>query len=201
MERAAQLQTRKELRQHQQDEEKLFAELWEADRQAKEERESQQLQRQQHKNMEQMDLLRTQIETAEQQRQQAKQLKEEEARLLVCIVVIFFVVRKESIRYGKLCCTFVFFCACKLEQREMLCLEKQREQQQKLQAQEKWRRQLDQCLRLKMKRLAREQQDELALDMSILQLLLEHETDEKQEAAQRKVGCYKSDKSDFSPPI
>ncbi|XP_076019756.1 cilia- and flagella-associated protein 53 [Genypterus blacodes] len=156
VERAAQLQTQKERRQLQQYEEKVFAELWQADWQAKEERESQQLQQQQHKNMEQQDLLRTQIETAEGQRQQDKQLKEEEAQLLQ-------------------------------EQRELLRLEEQREQHQKLGAQEKRRRQLDQCLRLKMKRLAREQQEELALDMSILQHLLNQATDEKQEAAQRKI--------------
>lgn len=66
-------------------------------------------------------------------------------------------------------------------------LQQQREQQQKLRDQQTRRRQLDRSLRLKMKRLAREQQDELQLDMNIMQQLLEQETDEKQEAAQRKV--------------
>ncbi|KAF7656012.1 hypothetical protein LDENG_00047460 [Lucifuga dentata] len=156
MERAAQLQMRQRLQQQQQDEERLFAELWEADQQAKEERESQRLQRQQQKNTEQLAFLRTQMEAAEQQQRQARQLKEEEAQLL-------------------------------REQGEMLRLEEQQKQHQKLQAQETRRRQLDQCLRLKMKRLAREQQEELALDLSILQQLLKGETDEKREAAQRKI--------------
>uniref|UniRef100_UPI003AAA810B cilia- and flagella-associated protein 53 n=1 Tax=Centroberyx gerrardi TaxID=166262 RepID=UPI003AAA810B len=156
VERAAQLRSRQEQRQQRQEEERLFAELWDADRQAKEERESQDLQRQQQSNMEQLGYLRAQMEAAEQQRQQAKQLKEEEAQLL-------------------------------REQREMLQLKEQREQQQKHQGQETRRRQLDQCLRLKMKRLAREQQDELELDMSILQQLLTEERDEKQDAAQRKI--------------
>ncbi len=66
-------------------------------------------------------------------------------------------------------------------------LQQQRELQQKLQDQQTRRQQLDHCLRLKMKRLAREQQDELQLDMNILQQLLKQEADERQEAAQRKV--------------
>lgn len=66
-------------------------------------------------------------------------------------------------------------------------LQQQREQQQTLQQQQSRRRQLDHGLRLKMKRLSREQQDELQLDMNILQTLLQQETDERQDAAHRKV--------------
>ncbi|KAM4634258.1 cilia- and flagella-associated protein 53 [Polymixia lowei] len=156
IERVAQLRTRQELRQQQQEEERLFAELWDADRRAKEERESQDLQRQRQNNIEQLGYLKAQGEAAEHQRQQAKQLKEEEAQLLH-------------------------------EQREMLHLQEQREQFQKLQGQETRRRQLDQSLRLKMKRLAREKQDELAMDMSVLQQVLSEEKDEKQDATQRKI--------------
>ncbi|KAM3874202.1 cilia- and flagella-associated protein 53 [Diretmus argenteus] len=156
VERSAQIRTRREQRQKQQEEDRLFDELWDADRQAKEERESQEEQRQQQSDMEQLGYLRAQMKAAEEQRQQAKQLKDEEAQLL-------------------------------REQREMLRLEEQREQHQKLRGQEARRRQLDRYLRLKMKRLAREQQEELALDMSILQQLLSEEKDEKQEAAQRMI--------------
>ncbi|XP_044029482.1 cilia- and flagella-associated protein 53 [Siniperca chuatsi] len=74
-----------------------------------------------------------------------------------------------------------------LQQQQMQRLQRQREQQQKLRDQQTRRRQLDQGFRLKMKRLSREQQDELQLDMNILQALLKQETDEKQEAAQRKA--------------
>ncbi|XP_054468982.1 cilia- and flagella-associated protein 53 [Anoplopoma fimbria] len=74
-----------------------------------------------------------------------------------------------------------------LQQQEMQRLQQQRKQQRTLQDQRTRRRQLDQGLRLKMRRLSREQQDELQLDMNILQTLLQHEVDEKQEAAQRKV--------------
>ncbi|KAL2100116.1 hypothetical protein ACEWY4_004510 [Coilia grayii] len=73
------------------------------------------------------------------------------------------------------------------EQREMLQLEEERQRRQKLQSQASRRRLLDKSLRLKMKQLAREQQDELALDMSILQQLLAEEKNEKQGEAARKL--------------
>lgn len=66
-------------------------------------------------------------------------------------------------------------------------LEEQREHRQKLQNQKSRRRQLDTSLRLKMKRLAREQQEELALDISILNQLLTSVKDERKEEALRKV--------------
>lgn len=70
----------------------------------------------------------------------------------------------------------------------MLHLEEQRAHRHKLQGQENRRRLLDHSLRLKMKRQAREQQDELALDMSMLEQLLTEERDEKQGKVTRKVG-------------
>ncbi|XP_068609279.1 cilia- and flagella-associated protein 53 [Brachionichthys hirsutus] len=75
----------------------------------------------------------------------------------------------------------------RLQQQETWRLQQQRERNQKLLNQQKQRRQLDEGLRLKMKRLAREQQDELQLDMNVLQELLRQDTDEKQGAAQRKA--------------
>lgn len=77
------MRSREEQRQQRQQEDKLFAELWEADRQAKEERERQRVQRQQHRDAEQLDALNAQTEAAERQRQQDRQLRDEEARLLV----------------------------------------------------------------------------------------------------------------------
>lgn len=155
-ERAAQICTRREAQQMQQDEDRLFDKLWESDRLAKEERENQELQRQRHNNLQQVAFLQAQMETAEQQRIRAKQLKEEEAELL-------------------------------RDQREMLRLEEDREHRQKLLDQAKRKKQLDHSLRLKMKRLAREQQEELALDMSILEQLLTEEKDEKQEEVLKKL--------------
>ncbi|KAK2827299.1 hypothetical protein Q7C36_018225 [Tachysurus vachellii] len=155
-ERAAQIQTRREERRLQQEEEMLFAQLWEKDRQAKEQREDLKVQRQKENNLQQLAFLHIQMEAAEQQRLQAKQLKEEEAQLL-------------------------------RDQREMLRLEEEREHRQKFQNQENWRRELDTSLRLKLKRLAREEQEDLALDMSILEQLLTEVKDEKKEEALRKL--------------
>lgn len=83
LELAAQMRSKGEQRQQQQQEERAFAELWEADRQAKEEREAQRVQRQQERNMEQLTVIKSQMEAAEQQRQDLKRLKEEEAGLMV----------------------------------------------------------------------------------------------------------------------
>lgn len=66
-------------------------------------------------------------------------------------------------------------------------LQEQRERQQAQRDRLTRRKQLDQGLRLKMKRLSREQQDELQLDMSVLQTLLQQEVDERRDAAVRKV--------------
>ncbi|XP_031165379.2 cilia- and flagella-associated protein 53 isoform X2 [Sander lucioperca] len=144
LERAAQLESQQQQRQRQRQEEQLFAELWDADRRAKDQKAEQEAQQRQTRNLQTLDAIRTQMEAAEQQRQKHKELREEEAALM-------------------------------------------REQQLTLQQQQQHRRQLDQGLRMKMKRLAREQQDQLELDMSILQTLLQQETDQKQEAAHRKV--------------
>lgn len=78
-------------------------------------------------------------------------------------------------------------CATQRDQMEMLQLESERQQKQKLLDQDKRRKQLDRSLRLKMKRQAREKQEELALDMTILDQLLAEEKDEKQEGVLKKV--------------
>lgn len=88
LERAAQVKSQEEQRQQRQQEERMFAELWEADRRAKEEREAQRLQRQQERTMEQLTVIKSQMEAAEQQRQELKRLKEEEARLMVLHVAL-----------------------------------------------------------------------------------------------------------------
>lgn len=82
-ERAAQIRSREEARQMRQEEDRMFVQMWESDRLAKEERESRELQRKRQSNLEQVAFLQAQMETAEQQRIRAKQLKEEEAQLLV----------------------------------------------------------------------------------------------------------------------
>lgn len=82
-ERESQIRSREEARQMRQEEDKVFVQMWESDRLAKEERESQELQRKRQSNLEQVAFLQVQMETAEQQRIRAKQLKEEEAQLQV----------------------------------------------------------------------------------------------------------------------
>lgn len=83
-ERAAQVRSRQEQEEQRQREEKVFDELWEADRRAKEKREEQRVQRQQQRDMQQLDVIRRQMEEAEQQRQQQRQLRDDEAELMVC---------------------------------------------------------------------------------------------------------------------
>lgn len=82
-ERAAQIQSRREESRLQQEEEMLFAQLWEGDRLAKEQRENLQAQSQRENNLQQLAFLHIQMEATEQQKLQAKQLKDEEAQLLV----------------------------------------------------------------------------------------------------------------------
>ncbi|KAM6905341.1 cilia- and flagella-associated protein 53-like [Xenentodon cancila] len=74
-----------------------------------------------------------------------------------------------------------------LQKSQTELLQGQREKQLKLQEQERRRHQLDRDVRLKMKRLAREQQKEMELDMSILQQLLHQEAKERQEAVNTKA--------------
>ncbi|XP_047185417.1 cilia- and flagella-associated protein 53 isoform X4 [Scophthalmus maximus] len=156
-ERDAQLRTRQEQLQQRREEERLFQELWEADGRAKQDRERQREEAQQRGNTEQLSVLRTQVEEAERRRLTEKELKEEEDRLML------------------------------QQLEEQLLQEQQSQQQQKHRAQQNRRRELDHDFRLKMKRLAREQQDEQQLDMSVMEELLRQETDCKQEGAQRKV--------------
>ncbi|KAJ8393950.1 hypothetical protein AAFF_G00054830 [Aldrovandia affinis] len=154
-ERASQLHSRDEERQQRLEEDRLYAQLWESDRLTKDQRAAQEAELRRHSNRQQQDFLRMQIEAGEQQKIQARQLKEEEAQLL-------------------------------REQREMAQLEDQRERGRKLQGQQQTSRQLERSLRMKMKRLAREQQEELALDMTIVRRLMEQK-DEGHDREQRKL--------------
>ncbi|XP_069483068.1 cilia- and flagella-associated protein 53 isoform X2 [Ambystoma mexicanum] len=72
------------------------------------------------------------------------------------------------------------------QQRALYRLDEERAQREKLQKQQQTRHMLDGNLRLKMKRLAREQQEELILDMKILEQLLKDTQDDTLEKKQRK---------------
>ena len=78
-----------------------------------------------------------------------------------------------------------------------LCLQRQQEELRRLEeereAEEKRRRQIESKqlyetnLRLKMKKKAREEQEQLAFDMKVLETLLQETANEAAEMAQRKV--------------
>lgn len=85
-ERESQIRTKEEVRRMQQEEDRLFTQMWESDRLAKEERHNQEVQRQKENNLQQKAFLQTQMEMVEEQRIRAKQLKQEEAQLLVLII-------------------------------------------------------------------------------------------------------------------
>ena len=82
-----------------------------------------------------------------------------------------------------------------------LCLQRQQEELRRLEeereAEEKRRRQIESKqlyetnLRLKMKKKAREEQEQLAFDMKVLETLLQETANEAAEMAQRKVRLIK----------
>lgn len=86
-ERSAQIRTKEEVQCMQHEEDRLFAQMWESDWLAKEERHNQEVQQQRENNLQQKEFLQTQMETTEQQRIRDKQLKQEEAQLLVLIIL------------------------------------------------------------------------------------------------------------------
>lgn len=62
--------------------------------------------------------------------------------------------------------------------------------EEKKRAQEQTKAELNLSLRLKMKRKAREKQEELAMDMKLLEEMLQQSRDEASEHNQRKVCLY-----------
>lgn len=83
-EQRALVKLRQELLRAEQQEDKMFQEMWEADVRAKDEREARRVREQRQRDMEQLAVLTSQIEAAEQQRRELKELKEEHSRLRVC---------------------------------------------------------------------------------------------------------------------
>lgn len=66
-------------------------------------------------------------------------------------------------------------------------MENERALREKQQKQSQVRNMLDHSIRLKMKRLARDQQEELALDMKIMEQIMQDSHDDTEEKRQRKV--------------
>lgn len=179
--RAAQLRSQEEERLQRVEEERFFARLWEADRQAKEDRAELEGQRQRSSARQQRDVLCAQMEAAEQRRVQSRQLKEEQAQLLV---------RGRGCHGGcsvEHCGVTPCVCLPQREQQQLQVPEEQRERGRRRQEQQRMHRELDRALRLKMRRLAREEQEELALDTRILEELLQERKGESHEQERRKV--------------
>lgn len=89
VEQRALVKMRQELLRAEQQEGRMFHEMWEADVRAKEEREAGRVQGQRQRDMEQMDVLTNQMDAAQQQRQKLKELKEENGSLRVCTLYFY----------------------------------------------------------------------------------------------------------------
>ncbi|XP_056399996.1 cilia- and flagella-associated protein 53 isoform X2 [Hyla sarda] len=74
-----------------------------------------------------------------------------------------------------------------VEQRKLMKLEDERALREKQQKQSQVRNMLDRSVRLKMKRLAQEQQEELALDMKIMEQIMQDSHDDTEEKRLRKM--------------
>ncbi|XP_018416510.1 PREDICTED: cilia- and flagella-associated protein 53 [Nanorana parkeri] len=77
------------------------------------------------------------------------------------------------------------------EQRKLMKMEDERALREKQQKQSRVRTMLDHSIRLKMKRLARDQQEELALDMKIMEQIMQDSHDDTEEKRQRKLELHK----------
>ncbi|XP_072272553.1 cilia- and flagella-associated protein 53 [Pyxicephalus adspersus] len=77
------------------------------------------------------------------------------------------------------------------EQRKLMKMEDERALREKQQKQSMVRNMLDHSIRLKMKRLARDQQEELALDMKIMEQIMQDTHDDTEEKRQRKLEMQK----------
>ncbi|KAM9329687.1 cilia- and flagella-associated protein 53 [Gastrophryne carolinensis] len=77
------------------------------------------------------------------------------------------------------------------EQRQLMKMEDERALQEKQRKQSQVRSMLDHSIRLKMKRLNREQQEELALDMKIMEQILQDTHDDTEEKRHKKLELQK----------
>ncbi|XP_066274007.1 cilia- and flagella-associated protein 53-like [Branchiostoma lanceolatum] len=154
-ERQEQLRVKEHIKQQREEEERMYAELYEKDRLAKSVREEEEAKAQMERNREMLETLNLQKAALEVQKQAAADLKNEEAQLL-------------------------------REEKELRKIEEQRAAEEKVRKQREMRADLDRSIRIKMKKQAKEVQEELALDMKILEQLLQESRNEAMESIQRK---------------
>ncbi|XP_067937647.1 cilia- and flagella-associated protein 53-like [Watersipora subatra] len=136
-------------------EEKMYADMWEADMMAKADREDREAREKHARNKEQLAVLHTQMAALEERKAEEKRLIEEEAELL-------------------------------RQQAELRRLEEEREAEDRRRRQAESKQLYETNLRLKMKKKAREEQEQLAFDMKVLETLLQESANEAAELAQRK---------------
>ena len=82
-EREEQIRMKKDLAQHQRDEEDYFAKMWFADMEAKSKREDEETRRKSEANRQTFAILQQQIAELEEKKRQEKELLEEQANILV----------------------------------------------------------------------------------------------------------------------
>ncbi|XP_039257804.1 cilia- and flagella-associated protein 53-like [Styela clava] len=155
IDRMHQLAVKSDMERMKQEEERMYADLWEKDRLMKAAREEREAQEMIKRNRAMLDVLQTQKAALEAKKQEEKRLVKEEALLLQ-------------------------------EERELREMEEQRAIQLKREQQRAHKNALEKSMKLKGRRAAQETQEELALDMKILEQLLEESRNEAHEIAENK---------------
>lgn len=87
MERLEQIRIKGEIEEERRQDEKMYAKLWEEDMLAKAAREERDAKAAHERNAEVLAVLRKQMAALEETKAEAIRLKEEEAQLLVCLIV------------------------------------------------------------------------------------------------------------------
>jgi hypothetical protein len=155
LDRAEQLRMKQEAKQREQEEEQMYARLWEEDQAAKCKREEIEAAMQIERNREMLKVLTLQMAAVEKQKEEMRELKEKEAQLL-------------------------------REENALRAMEERREKEEKRRRQSETKCDLDYSLKLKMKKKTREIQEELALDMKLLEQMLQETSNEAMLHLQKK---------------
>jgi len=150
-----QMQDKLRFQKEKEEEEKMYAKMWEADMMAKAQREEKEAVEKHARNKEQLAMLQTQMAALEERKAEEKRLVAEQAELI-------------------------------RQQEELRRLEEEREAEEKRRRQIESKQLYETNLRLKMKKKAREEQEQLAFDMKVLETLLQESANEAAEMAQRK---------------
>uniref|UniRef100_A0A3Q2ZBH5 Cilia and flagella associated protein 53 n=1 Tax=Hippocampus comes TaxID=109280 RepID=A0A3Q2ZBH5_HIPCM len=217
-ERAAQIRSQQECALARQREEDMFHQMWQADAHAKEERERREASDARHCSQMQMDFLCEQMAGAERLRQRERLTRQEEARqevscdffkknfyyvltiLRECLLYIYATFSEASfgltaVRACVRVCP-VFTCCVRVcvQEEEMQALREQVQRERRLErdSQTARRRMLDDSLRLKMERMAKDQEEELQMGLKILRQSQKDETQAQQETADKRVHPFRA---------